>query len=126
VFRRDCFKPNCATTLFNQRDSARQTPYHHGRAPIISAASSSTGCCHRLMSINQSATREDVALIHLMKTEYFTGNPSYSIPLYSSEMNGGVCAQPMFGSGAASVFGRSAGQTDRAQELLAGSGSGKS
>jgi class 3 adenylate cyclase len=22
VFRRDCFKPNCATTLFNQRDSA--------------------------------------------------------------------------------------------------------
>jgi hypothetical protein len=23
VFRRDCFKPNCATTLFNQRDSAR-------------------------------------------------------------------------------------------------------
>jgi hypothetical protein len=20
VFRRDCFKPNCATTLFNQRD----------------------------------------------------------------------------------------------------------
>jgi transposase-like protein len=23
VFRRDCSKPNCATTLFNQRDSAR-------------------------------------------------------------------------------------------------------
>ena len=22
MFRRDCFKPNCATTLFNQRDSA--------------------------------------------------------------------------------------------------------
>ena len=22
VFRRDCLKPNCATTLFNQRDSA--------------------------------------------------------------------------------------------------------
>jgi hypothetical protein len=26
VFRRDCFKPNCATTLFNQRDSAIETP----------------------------------------------------------------------------------------------------
>ena len=25
VFRRDCFKPNCATTLFNQRDSAPAT-----------------------------------------------------------------------------------------------------
>jgi hypothetical protein len=27
VFRRDCFKPNCATTLFNQRDSARAITY---------------------------------------------------------------------------------------------------
>ena len=27
VFRRDCFKLNCATTLFNQRDSAGSTPY---------------------------------------------------------------------------------------------------
>ena len=26
VFRRDCFKPNCATTLFNQRDSTLATP----------------------------------------------------------------------------------------------------
>jgi hypothetical protein len=25
VFRRDCFKPNCATTLFNQRDSALES-----------------------------------------------------------------------------------------------------
>ncbi len=35
VFRRDCFKPNCATTLFNQRDSAvgRPTARRSRRSP---------------------------------------------------------------------------------------------
>jgi hypothetical protein len=31
VFRRDCFKPNCATTLFNQRDSAVTVPIRRSR-----------------------------------------------------------------------------------------------
>jgi hypothetical protein len=29
VFRRDCFKPDCATTLFNQRDSAVESTFSH-------------------------------------------------------------------------------------------------
>ena len=32
VFRRDCFKLNCATTLFNQRDSALELPVRMGLA----------------------------------------------------------------------------------------------
>jgi hypothetical protein len=40
VFRRDCFKPNCATTLFNQRDSSggnlRGTGSHvGGQLPVL-------------------------------------------------------------------------------------------
>ena len=33
VFRRDCFKPNCATTLFNQRDSASSILKHVEATP---------------------------------------------------------------------------------------------
>src|SRR5271163_4217213 len=33
VFRRDCFKPNCATTLFNQRDSAKITDVARPKVP---------------------------------------------------------------------------------------------
>jgi hypothetical protein len=42
VFRRDCFKPNCATTLFNQRDSA---PSSQGRSIVMTSwpASCSSG-----------------------------------------------------------------------------------
>ena len=35
VFRRDCFKPNSATTLFNQRDSAREAHRQPARPPGI-------------------------------------------------------------------------------------------
>jgi len=34
VFRRDCFKRNCATTLFNQRDSALVTMLKRSYAAI--------------------------------------------------------------------------------------------
>src|SRR6185437_12165269 len=35
VFRRDCFKLKCATTLFNQRDSACLTAMGHTPALIV-------------------------------------------------------------------------------------------
>src|SRR6201993_807675 len=57
VFRRDCFKPNCATTLFNQRDSAVRRQYEQA-----------------LTNGARIAGPAAEALLHFLKTELELGH----------------------------------------------------
>jgi hypothetical protein len=54
VFRRDCFKPNCATTLFNQRDSAG---YSHCTPCVLLPASHRTTLGGVKIADSRSAAR---------------------------------------------------------------------
>jgi hypothetical protein len=65
VFRRDCFKPNCATTLFNQRDSAELGRYE----PAVTIAGFAAG------PITAAAVPEiNTAIAHLRNV---LGDPVY-------------------------------------------------
>ena len=64
VFRRDCFKLNCATTLFNQRDSATWTLSTNATGTAHSAATHAVA-----NSLFEEFTRDEYAPPPLPKAD---------------------------------------------------------